>query len=247
MPGSSALDRLEAGRARASSWSTTARGRSSVRRWSTRSRPSDGSITARQSRSCPSPRHSSGSTATASGRRSIGPASAPPRPRRASAATSCARPSDRFPAGGPETWTDEAALLEACRRPGPGRARRTRQPEGHACPDDLARAGRGARSVRAPCGPGSATTAIRSGPDVPLHAGRGRDRRRAAPVRALRWRRRAPRGRRRPARGGRPGRPRAAVPGRRPNAARDRQRRARSRGVRDRLVEARLAAGVAST
>ena len=59
---------------------------------------------------------------------------------------------------------------------------------------------------------------------MPLRARRGRDRRRAAAGRSLRRRRRPPRRGRRAARGGRAGRPRPPLPGRRPDAARASQR-----------------------
>ena len=110
-------------------------------------------------------------------------------------------------------------------------------------PADLA-PGRGdARRAARPTRTGIGHDSHPFGPGDAAGARRRRDRRRAAPVRSLRRRRRPPRRRRRAARGRRPGRPRAPLPGRRAHAARDRQRRARcarSAPARGR----RLAAGV---
>ena len=141
--------------------STTARGRWSRPRSSSRRRRGR-PRTARRSRSCRWPRPSSGSTATASRRPSIGPGWGRRRPRRASGGASCARPSGS-PRKGQRTWTDEAALLEACRIavhvvPGdPANLKVT-------VPADLARVARRCSPEPARSdGPGSGMTRIRSG------------------------------------------------------------------------------------
>ena len=157
------------------------------------------------------------------------------------AATSCATAWRRFPADGPETFTDEAALLEACSIPV------------HAIPGDpgnlkvtlpgRSRARRGARRSAS-----TAATPVRIGhrarqPSVRAGRAARPRRRRRSPARPrlrrpLRRRRRPPRGRRRAARGGRAGRPRAPVPGRRPDAARHRQRATLLDEVRRRVAAA---------
>ena len=136
----------------------------------------------------------------------------------------------RFPADGPETWTDEASLLEAVGVPvhvvpgDPANLKVT-------VPDDLARA----EAVVA--GTGSMRTGIGHdshpfGPGCSVDARGRRDRGRAPALRPFGRRRRPPRRRRCAPRGRRPGRPRPSVPGRRANAARDRQRRAAAFGAR---------------
>ena len=109
-----------AGRARpttGSSSSTTAHGRSPRPSSSPRSPPRPRS-TAPRSPSCPSPRRSSGSTASVVvGDRRPRRRSPRPRRRRASGGRSCDAAFERFPPAGPDAWTDEAALLEACRIP----------------------------------------------------------------------------------------------------------------------------------
>ena len=116
------------------------------------------------------------------------------------------------PAGGPETWTDEAALLEACRIPVhaiPGEPTNLKV----TTPDDLTRA------ELVLLGPAPVRIGYRRRPSSvrarrAARPRRDRDRRRAAPARPLGRRRGSPRGRRRAARRRRPGRPRPAVPGR---------------------------------
>ena len=92
------------------------------------------------------------------------------RRRRACAARSCEPPHASAAAVG-DTWTDEAALLEACRIPvhvvpgEPGNLKVT-------VPADLARAARLLGDAAAATdGPGSARTATRSGPAAPLRLG----------------------------------------------------------------------------
>ena len=86
-----------------------------------------------------------------------------PRRPRACAATSSAAPTRRFPADGPETFTDEAALLEACSIavhvvPGdPGNLKVT-------VPADLERVAAGLGLAGPPPGRASGTTATRSDP-----------------------------------------------------------------------------------
>ena len=139
-----------------------------------------------------------------------------------------ARAYEQFPPDGPETWTDEAALLEACRIPVhvvPGDPDNIKVTQ----PADLRRvesmvAGRAGAARRHR----SRQPSVRA--RDPAGARRDRHRWRAAPVRPLRWRRRPPRARRRAARGRRPGRSRPALPGRQPDAARHRQHGAAGRG-----------------
>ncbi len=169
-----------------------------------------------------------------------GPASARPRRRRGAGGPCSRRRFARFPPDGPETWTDEAALLEACgiavhAVPGdPANLKVT-------YPDDLARvaahlpapAARRAVTRAAPARHRPVPPALRVGlgedvhpfgPGAPLVLGGIAFAGCAAPPRPLRRRRRAARGRGRPARRGRPRRPRPALPGRTRDAARDRQR-----------------------
>ena len=82
---------------------------------------------------------------------------------RASGARCSAQAFGRFPADGPATWTDEAALLEACTIPVhaiPGDPRNLKV----TCPTTSPASTRAAAAV-VPCSPasGSATTATRSG------------------------------------------------------------------------------------
>ena len=199
--------------------------------------------TAPRSRSCRSPTRSSGSPTGRSPRPSTGASSRPPRRRRESRRQLLRDAFAAFPPAGPETWTDEAALLEACNIPVhalPGEpsnlkvtaARRSRS------------GGGGARSIRR-CLP-DAVAADRERPRQPsvrardaARARRHRDPGRLQASRALRWRRRPPRDRRCAARRGRPRRPRPDLPRRPGDAARDRQPRAPRRG-RGRIKAARL-------
>ena len=128
----------------------------------------------------------------------------------------------------PPTWTDEAALLEACRIPVhaiPGESTNLKV----TLPDDLARveAALVARGDLAPAPRRRPRRVRRRRPPVrarrPARARRRRHRGRTAPPRPLRRRRRAPRRVRRAARRGRPRRPRPDLPGRARDAGRDRQ------------------------
>ena len=232
-PGCAALDgRVDAGRRRRRTdrvvlvhdGARPARLAGPRRRGRPRPRPSTG----RRSRSCRSSRRSSGSTATWWSRPSIGRRWRRPRRRRASGAR-CSRRLRPVPADGPETWTDEAALLEACRIPVHAIPGEPDEPQGDHARRPRAGRARPARRGRRPgsaigddshpFGPGGPLAlggiAIDGAPrlhghsdgDVALHA----------VADALLGR-------------GRPGRPRPALPGRTGDAARDRQRRAPRRG-----------------
>ena len=158
--------------------------------------------------------------------------SARPRRRRASGRSCSARRSRRFPADGPDDFTDEAALLEACSIPVhaiPGDARNLKV----TLPGDLARVDgdRGVRSPRSADRVGATPAGSARVRQPSVRAGRRGSRLGGLDIagaprlaRPLRRRRRPPRGRRRAARRGRPGRPRPAVPGRTRDAARHRQR-----------------------
>ena len=146
----------------------------------------------------------------------------------------------RFPADGPETFTDEAALLEACSIevhvvPGdPGNLKVT-------LPADLRRAALDARRRQARTRTGIGHDSHPFGPGGPLKLGgvaiHGRP-----GCRALGRRCRAPRRVRRTARGDRARRPRAPVPGRCADADRHRQHRV-ARGRPPTCRGGRLAAG----
>ena len=212
-----------------------------------RGRPVPRRSTAPRSRSCRSSRRSSASTATGS-RRPLDRSALARRPDTAGRpARACSREAlTRLPGRtAPETWTDEAALLEACRIPVhaiPGEptnlkvthARRPRA--GRARPPRPAVATRHRLRRRQPSV--RARRAARPRRDL--------DRRRAPPPRSLRRRRRAPRGRRRAARRGRPRRPRADLPGRTRHPARDRQREL-VRGCRRSARRRRVPPGPRST
>ena len=182
---------------------------------------------------------------SSSARPSTGPGSARPRRpqgvRRGPPADGSRRRSRR---DGPRHSTDEAALLEACSIavhvvPGdPGNLKVTLPADLERAASLLAAARRDADRVRPrqpPVRAGTAAAARRRG-----------DRRRAAAPRPLRRRRRAACGLRRAARRGRARRPRAALPGRRADAARHRQRGTR-RGGASTARGSRLAPGDAST
>ncbi len=147
----------------------------------------------------------------------------------------------RFPADGPDTFTDEAALLEACSIPvhvvpgDPGNLKVT-------LPADLRRVAPALGAVPARPRRASATTAIRSGRAVRCAWAGWRSTGAPRPGRSLGRRCRPPCRRRRAARGGRPGRSRAPVPGRRPHPARHRQRGPGRRGPATRRRR-RLATG----
>ena len=133
-----------------------------------------------------------------------------------------ARAYDLFPPDGPETWTDEAALLEACRIPVhvvPGDPSNLKVTQ----PADL-------RRVEAMlAGPTMTRVGIGHdshpfGPGEPLALGGIVIDGRSAPLRPFRRRRRPPRARRRAARGRRPGRSRSPLPGGQPDPTGDPQR-----------------------
>ena len=172
-------------------------------------------------RRCPWPRRSSGSTAGGSSRPSTAPGSPPRRRPRARAAGCCSRPGTGSRPTGRPSFTDEAALLEACTItvhaiPGePSNLKVT-------LPDDLTRVEQLLARRRAAGRVRPRQPPVRARVSAPPR--RHRDRRRARARRPLRRRRRAARGRRRAARRGGPGRPRAPVPQRRAHAARHRQR-----------------------
>ena len=135
----------------------------------------------------------------------------------------CLRAALADPRAADGPWTDEAALLEACRIPvhvvpgDPSNLKVT-------VPADLARAA----SLVAPGATrrhGIGHDSHPFGPGGPLRLGGMTFDGCAAPRRPLRRRRRAARDRRRAARRGRTGRPRPPVPGRSGDAGRDRQRR----------------------
>ena len=96
--------------------STTGRGRA-IARPGRGGRSGGPPARGRPSRSCPWPRPSSGSTAISSSRRSSGPSSATAQTPQGVRHGLLRAAYDRFPPHGPETWTDEAALLEACKIP----------------------------------------------------------------------------------------------------------------------------------
>ena len=110
-------------------------------------------------------------------------------------------PIARHPADGPERFTDEAALLRPVRIRVHRDPRRPREPQGHACPRSRARRSAVRGAPRGAHRAGSRLASLRAGRAAP--ARRHRDRRRAAALRPLRRRRRAPRDRRRAARRGR--------------------------------------------
>ena len=120
------------------------------------------------SRSWPWPRPSSGSPTAGSSRPSTAACSAPPRRPRAIQRGLLERAYAAFPPAGPPTYTDEAALLEACRIPVhavPGDPMNLKV----TLPGDLERAEaalvrRDAGRRRPGSGSASAPTAIRSGP-----------------------------------------------------------------------------------
>ena len=133
-----------------------------------------------------------------------------PRRRRARAAPCSGRRWRPFPADGPRTFTDEAALLEACSIPvhvvpGEPANLKVTVPDGPRA-GSSARLGDGAGATRIGFGHDSHPF----GPGEPARAGRRRRRRRAAPARPLGRRRGAPRGRRCAPRRSRAGRPRPA-------------------------------------
>ena len=81
-----------------------------------------------------------------------------------------ARAYEQFPPDGPETWTDEAALLEACRIPVhvvPGDPDNLKVTQ----PADLRRVESMVAGARAAARRRSVTTATRSGPGAPLALG----------------------------------------------------------------------------
>ena len=173
---------------------------------------------------CRSPRRSSGSTATC--RRDRRPDRAGRGPDAAGRPASLLRSAfERFPPSGPETWTDEAALLEACRIPVHAIPGEPTQPQGDAARaispgSEAARPAPATPATPAAIAVGYGSDSHPFGPGAPLMLGGIAIDGRAAPARPLRRRRRAPRGRRRAARRGGPGRPRPAVPGRPGDAAR---------------------------
>ena len=138
-----------------------------------------------------------------------------------------------FPPGGPATWTDEAALLEACRIPVhaiPGESAnfKVTLPGRHAAGGVGPRPrGAGRRDGRRrPGGPGGdrrRRASVR--PRLAARARGHRHRRGAAPARSFRRRRRAARRLRCAPRRGRARRPRPDLPGRTVDPGRDRERR----------------------
>ena len=169
------------------------------------------------------------------GRRSRGPDAAGRAPRRC-----CSRAWDAFPPEGEREFTDEAALLEACRIPvhaipgDPANLKVT-------LPDDLRRVelalGSGAPRV------GFGHDSHPFGPGAPLRLGGVTVDGVPAPGRPLGRRRRAPCGRRRAARRRGPRRPRAPLPGgRAPRRGASRATRL-LRTVVERLAERGLAPG----
>ena len=197
------------------------------------SRPSSGPSWRRRrgmgqpSRSCRSPRPSSGSTAGSSARRSSGPGWAPRRRHRACAGDLLREAYRRYPPAGPETFTDEAALLEACSiavhvvQGDPGNLKVT-------LPVDLRRAAAALTGPRTRTGIGHDSHPF--GPGMPLRLGGVEIAWRAGAGGPLGRGRRPPRGGRRPARRKRAGRSRSALPGRCADAAGRRQHRARRGG-----------------
>ena len=177
-----------------------------------------------------SSRPSSSSMATGSSAPSIGRPSGRRRRHRA-----CGGPSGagRWPIPWPPTgtWTDEAALLEACRIavhvvPGdPSNLKVTMPADLARVAADLSPAGSATRT-----GIGQDTHPF--GPDAPLMLGGVDDPGRPAAGRPFRRRRRPARDRRRPAGRRGPRRPGRPVPGRRVDAARHRQRGAARGGRR---------------
>ena len=215
----------DSGPAPGSSSFTTGRDRSPRRR-SSRPSSTPPPSTARRSPSCPSPTRSSGSRKGWSRRPSIGRSSGPRRRRRASVGACSATPSPASRRAAPETWTDEAALLEACKIPVhalPGEPSNLKV----TLPADLATCGgRARRRASLECAQPEDRERLRQPSVRPRHPARTRRNRgpgRLPAARPLGWRRRTSCHRRCAARRGRPRRPRAAVPGRPRDAARHRQ------------------------